>query len=72
MEVVGVVKDARFGGPRNEYRALVFVAIAQQSSPVTGISIRTSGGRDLSREIRGILAQTAPGIGLARSRPTWR
>ena len=64
MEVVGVVKDARFGGPRDEYRALVFVPIAQQPSPVTSISIRTAGGRDLSREIRGILGQTAPGIGL--------
>jgi predicted permease len=64
MEVAGVVKDARFGGPRDEYRALVFVPIAQQSSPVTSISIRTAGGRDLSREIRGIMQQTAPGIGL--------
>ncbi|MBA3972769.1 MAG: hypothetical protein C0504_00970 [Candidatus Solibacter sp.] len=64
MEVAGVLKDARFGGPRDDYRALVFVPIAQQPSPVTSISIRTAGGLDLNREIRGILRQTAPGLGI--------
>lgn len=64
MEVVGVLKDARFGGPRDEYRALVFVPMAQQPSPVTSISIRTGAGPGLSQHIRGILRQTAPGIGL--------
>lgn len=64
MEVAGVLKDARFGGPRDEYRALVFVPIAQQPAPVTSIAVRTAGGRDLNREIRAVLRQTAPGLGV--------
>lgn len=64
MEVVGVVKDARFSGPREEYRALILVPMAQQPSPVTTISVRTADGQDRNSEIRAILKQTAPGVAL--------
>ncbi len=64
LEVVGVLKDARFGGPRDEFRALVFVPMAQQPAPVSMISVRTGGDRDLRREIRAVLQQDVPGIGL--------
>ncbi len=64
MEVVGVLQDARFAGPRDEFKALVFVPMAQQPGPVTSISVRSSGGLSLAAEIRRILEQTAPGVGL--------
>jgi len=64
MEVVGVLQDARFSGPRDEFKVLVFVPMAQQPAPVTSISVRTSGGIARGAEIRRILEQTAPGVGL--------
>ena len=64
MEVVGVLQDARFAGPRDEFKALVFIPMAQQPSPVTSISVRTNGPIALGAEIRRILEQTAPGVGL--------
>ncbi len=64
MEVVGVLQDARFAGPRDEFKVLVFVPMAQQPAPVTSISVRASGGMARGPEIRRILEQTAPGVGL--------
>ncbi|NWF83369.1 MAG: ABC transporter permease [Bryobacteraceae bacterium] len=64
MEVVGVLKNARFGGPRDEFRSLILVPMAQQPSPVTSISVRASVERDLRHEVRSILQQAIPRLGL--------
>ncbi|HYP04921.1 MAG TPA: ABC transporter permease, partial [Bryobacteraceae bacterium] len=41
VEVVGIVKDSRFGSPREEFGPLVFVPVEQAGAPITTISVRT-------------------------------
>jgi predicted permease len=43
LQVVGVARDVRFAGPRDPYRFVVYLPLAQDPTPITGALVRTAG-----------------------------
>jgi putative ABC transport system permease protein len=62
-EVVGVVGDVRFGGPRTEPRREIYLAHAQRPYLVMNVAVRTSGDpRYLAPAVRSVLRELDPGV----------
>jgi hypothetical protein len=62
-DVVGVVGDVRFGGPRTEPRHEIYLAHAQRPYLVMNVAVRTSGDpRYLAPAVREVLRQVDPGM----------
>jgi putative ABC transport system permease protein len=62
-EVVGVVGDVRFGGPRTEPRREIYLAHAQRPYLVMNVAVRTSGDpRYLAPAVRSVLHELDPGV----------
>jgi putative ABC transport system permease protein len=62
-EVVGVVGDVRFGGPRTEPGREIYLAHAQRPYLVMNVAVRTSGDpRYLAPAVRSVLREMDPGV----------
>jgi predicted permease len=62
-EVVGVVNDVRFGGPRAPARDEIYLAHAQRPYLVMNVALRASGdARALVPAVRGALRELDPGM----------
>jgi len=61
--VVGVVKNARFARPQEEFGSLIFLPMDQGVTPVTSISVRTrESPAAITAVMRRIVGETVPGI----------
>jgi putative ABC transport system permease protein len=65
-QVVGVVRDVRNGGPRNETRPEIDVPFAQSPWPSVGVTVRSAGDPNLLRNsIGGVVQQMDPDLPMA-------
>ena len=61
LQVVGVVRDVRFTGPRDPFGFLLYVPLAQTPSPVTQVLVRTAGDpAPMVNTVRAALKDVAP------------
>ena len=62
-DVVGVVNDVRFGGPRTEPRREIYLPHAQRPYLVMNVAVRSAGeARYLVPAVRGVLRELDPGM----------
>ena len=65
LDIVGVVKDAKYSNPRQSARPMIYVALAQMEPPeyVSSLEIRTTAEPLLAmRQVRQVIAEVGPNL----------
>jgi predicted permease len=68
VQVVGVARDVRFAGPRDPYRFVVYLPLAQDPTPVTGAVVRAAGDPAvLANAVRTAVHEIDPTVRIGRT-----